>query len=109
MQTRENQAQASQSRVYNETITTRQMCLPCVSALPTVDSERRDMKVSEIKGQLEFFTDALFQSGYDMGWNSVVEELQQQSDREWNDGNKTTAEVIRKALKQIQGDWDDVE
>ena len=66
------------------------------------------MKVSEIKGQLEFFTDALFQSGYDMGWNSVLEELQQHSDREWNIGNTTSAEIIRKAIKEIQGEWNDV-
>lgn len=66
------------------------------------------MKVSEIKGQLEFFTDALFQSGYDMGWNSVLEELEQHSDREWNIGNTTSAEIIRKAIREIRGDWDDV-
>lgn len=68
------------------------------------------MKVNEIKTQLEFFTDSLFQVGYDMGWNSVLEELQQLSDREWNNGNKTTAEVIRKAVKEIRAeDWNDVE
>lgn len=66
------------------------------------------MKVSEIKGQLEFFTDTLFQVGYDMGWNSVLEELEQTADREWNIGNQTTAEVIRKALKEIRGQFDDV-
>lgn len=66
------------------------------------------MKVNEIKTQIEFFTDSLFQAGYDMGWNAVLEELQQASDREWNNGNKTTAEVIRKALKEIQEDWNDV-
>lgn len=66
------------------------------------------MKVNEIKNQIEFFTDSLFQAGYDMGWNAVLEELQQASDREWNIGNKTTAEVIRQAIKEIQEDWDDV-
>ena len=66
------------------------------------------MKVSEIKGQLDFFTDALFQTGYDLGWNSVLEELQQHSDREWNIGNTTSAEIIRKAIKEIQGEWNDV-
>lgn len=66
------------------------------------------MKVNEIKNQIEFFTDSLFQAGYDMGWNSVLEELQQLSDREWNNGNTTTAEVIRKALEEIQEEWNDV-
>ena len=67
------------------------------------------MKVKEIKNQIEFFADALFQSGYDLGWNAVLEELQQLSDAEWNSGNTTTAEVIRKALKDVDGEWDDVE
>ena len=66
------------------------------------------MKVKEIKNQIEFFADALFQSGYDLGWNAVLEELQQLSDAEWNSGNKTTAEVIRKALKDVDGEWDDL-
>lgn len=66
------------------------------------------MKVSEIKSQLEFFTDSLFQVGYDMGWNSVLEELEQAADREWNIGNKTTAEVLRKSLSEFKKEFDDV-
>lgn len=66
------------------------------------------MKVSEIKSQLEFFTDSLFQVGYDMGWNSVLEELEQAADREWNIGNKTTAEVLRKSLSEFRKEFDDV-
>lgn len=65
------------------------------------------MKISEIKNQLDFFTDALFQRGYDLGWNSVLEELEQAADREWNIGNKTTAEVIRKAIKTFRSDYED--
>lgn len=66
------------------------------------------MKVKEIKNQIEFFADALFQSGYDLGWNAVLEELQQLSDAEWNNGNTTTAEVIRRALKDVDGEWNDL-
>ena len=66
------------------------------------------MKVSEIKSQLEFFTDTLFQVGYDMGWNSVLEELEQAADREWNIGNKTTAEVLRKSLNEFRKEFEDV-
>ena len=69
---------------------------------------QQNIKVSEIKSQLEFFTDTLFQAGYDMGWNSVVEELEQAADREWNIGNKTTAEVLRKAIKAFRSDYEDV-
>lgn len=82
--------------------------MPCPSVLSTVNSERRDMKVSEIKGQLDFFTDALFQTGYDLGWNSVLEEFEQESDREHNLGNTTTAEIIRRTIQKIRGEMDDV-
>jgi hypothetical protein len=94
--------------VYNESVTTAEMSLPLSPPLSNLFSERRDMKVSEIKSQLEFFTDTLFQAGYDMGWNSVVEELEQAADREWNIGNKTTAEVLRKAIKAFRSDYDDL-
>lgn len=66
------------------------------------------MKVNEIKGQLDFFTDALFQTGYDMGWNSVLEELDQMSDREWNQGDATKAEAIRWAVNQLREDFDEI-
>ena len=65
------------------------------------------MKVSEIKSQLDFYSDALFQTGYDMGWNSVIEELEQAADREWNIGNTTTADVLRKAIQAFRGEYDD--
>lgn len=60
------------------------------------------MRVNEIKGQLDFFVDALFQAGYDMGWNSVLEELDQLADREWNNGLPASAEVIRAAVNQMR-------
>jgi hypothetical protein len=59
------------------------------------------MKTDEIKRQLDFYVDALFQKGYDLGWVSVIEQLQYMSDTEWNNGNKVTAEIIRKAIKEI--------
>ena len=63
----------------------------------------------EIKKQLDFYLDALYQKGYDLGWNSVIEELEQRADKEWNLNNKTTAEVLRKAVKALKGeDWNDV-
>lgn len=62
------------------------------------------MKVNEIKGQLDFFTDALFQTGYDMGWNSVLEEFEQLSDHEWNNGQPARAEALRWAINKIRGE-----
>lgn len=66
------------------------------------------MKVNEIKGQLDFFTDALFQTGYDMGWNSVLEELDQMSDHEWNQGEAARAEAIRWAVNKLREGADEI-
>lgn len=70
--------------------------------IPT--EERTVMRVNEIKGQLDFFTDALFQAGYDMGWNSVLEEIEQLSDNEWNNGQPARAEALRWATNKIRGE-----
>ncbi len=59
------------------------------------------MRVKDIKQQIEFQTDALFQAGYDMGWNSVLNELDELSNKEWNIGNRATAEVIRRIVKEL--------
>ena len=61
------------------------------------------MRVKDIKQQIEFQTDALFQAGYDLGWNSVLTELDELSNKEWNMGNRVTAEVIRKVVKELGG------
>ena len=59
------------------------------------------MRVKDIKQQIEFQTDALFQAGYDMGWNALLNELDELSNKEWNIGNRTTAEVIRRIVKEL--------
>jgi len=38
-----------------------------------------------------------------MGWNSVLNELDELSNKEWNIGNRVTAEVIRKIVKELGG------
>lgn len=65
------------------------------------------MQIQEIKKQLEFYTDTLFQAGWELGWNSVIDEINEASDREWNIGNKTTAEVLRKLVKRLDLDGED--
>lgn len=64
------------------------------------------MRVKDIKQQIEFHADALFQAGYDMGFNSVLAELDELSNKEWNIGNRVTAEVIRKVVKELGGSND---
>lgn len=60
------------------------------------------MRVNEIKEKLSFYADAMFQSGFDLGWNSILEEIENTSDLEWNNGNKVTAEVLRKLVKELR-------
>lgn len=59
------------------------------------------MKIDELKQNLDFYVDAIFQRGYDLGWESVLTQLDNLSNTEWNNGNKATAEVIRRVVKQI--------
>lgn len=67
------------------------------------------MRVKEIKQNIEFQVDALFQAGYDMGWNQLIAELDEMSNREWNIGNRVTAEIIRKVVNQLQEGNDDIQ
>jgi len=64
------------------------------------------MKVHDLKQQIDANLDVLFQSGYDLGWNSVIEEIQQRADSEWNINNKTTAVILLKLISKLNGeDW----
>ena len=62
------------------------------------------MKVHDLKQQIDANLDVLFQSGYDLGWNSVIEEIQQRADSEWNVNNKTTAVILLKLVSQLNGE-----
>lgn len=67
------------------------------------------MRVKEIKQNIEFQVDALFQAGYDLGWNQLIAELDEMSNREWNIGNRVTAEIIRKVIKQLEEGNNDIQ
>lgn len=67
------------------------------------------MRIKDVKQQIEVNLDILFQMGYDLGWNSVIEEIQQEADREWNLGNETTSKVMQKLIERFSGEeFDDV-
>ena len=67
------------------------------------------MRVKEIKQNIEFQVDALFQAGYDLGWNQLIAELDEMSNKEWNIGNRVTAEIIRKVIKQLEEGANDIQ
>lgn len=67
------------------------------------------MRIKDVKQQIEVNLDILFQAGYDLGWNSVIQEIQQEADREWNLGNETTSKVMQKLIERFSGEeFDDV-
>ena len=61
------------------------------------------MNITELKSKLDFYIDSIYQKGYDLGNESVLEELEIMSDRLWNDGNETEAEAIKLAAATIRG------
>jgi len=65
------------------------------------------MNISELKSKLDFYVDAIYQKGYDCGFETVIEELDAISDRLWNDGHKDAAEVIRGVVKLVKGTFDE--
>ncbi len=67
------------------------------------------MRIKDVKQQIEVNIDILYQAGYDLGWNSVIQEIQQEADREWNLGNETTSKVMQKLIERFSGEeFDDV-
>ncbi len=60
------------------------------------------MKTSELKSKLDFYVDALYQKGYELGYECALEELDVISNQLWNDGMAEQAEAIRTALASIR-------
>lgn len=60
------------------------------------------MKVSEMKQKIDFFSDALFQAGYERGRDAALTEIEEYEDCMWNQGNKATADVCNKLLKELR-------
>lgn len=66
------------------------------------------MNVKQIKEQIDYQIDTLFQAGYDLGWNALLEDVEQYADTQWNLNNKTTAEIVRKLINEMRdGGWND--
>lgn len=62
------------------------------------------MKVTELKQKLDFYTDALYQKGYDLGFESLLEELEQISDSWHNNGFTTPAEMLRLEIRKLRSE-----
>lgn len=60
------------------------------------------MEINEIKQQTEFLQDVLYQKGYDLGWESALESMEQVSDRLWNRGDSATGEMLRDIINRVR-------
>lgn len=60
------------------------------------------MTVTEARQKLMFYVDAIYQKGFDLGWECVMEELEVHADELWNLGAKVEAEAVRETIKKIR-------
>lgn len=62
------------------------------------------MRITELKNTLELTIDAIYQKGYDLGFESVLEDLEMIADSWWNNGFTTPAEMLRMEIKKLRGE-----
>jgi hypothetical protein len=61
-------------------------------------------KTREIKQDIEFNLDLLYQKGYDLGFRSLLEDLDQIADAWWNAGFTSPAEMLRMEIKKLRSE-----
>lgn len=66
------------------------------------------MKIHEIKSNIEFNMDALYQKGFDLGWDTVLEDMEQMSDNWYNTGKTIEAEALRNAVKEMRTTYESI-
>lgn len=59
--------------------------------------------IGEIKNRLDHNLDELYQKGYDLGWQSVIENLIQLADAKFNAQEYEAAKHLEWAVKVIEG------
>jgi len=60
------------------------------------------MNINELKSKLDFYVDSIYQKGYDLGYESVLEEFDNIADAIWNKGLETDAEVLRMVIASVR-------
>jgi hypothetical protein len=61
-------------------------------------------KTREIKQDIEFNLDLLYQKGYDLGFRTLLEDLDQIADAWWNAGFTSPAEMLRIEIKKLRSE-----
>ena len=62
------------------------------------------MKITELKSKLDFYADALYQKGYDLGFEGLLEEFEQIADSWHNNGFTAPAEMLRLELRKLRSE-----
>ena len=58
----------------------------------------------EIKQDIEFNLDLLYQKGYELGFESLLEDFERISDSWWNAGFTSPAEMLRHEIKKLRSE-----
>jgi hypothetical protein len=58
----------------------------------------------ELKQDIEFNLDLLYQKGYDLGFRSLLEDFEQIADAWWNAGFTSPAEMLRMEIKKLRSE-----
>lgn len=58
----------------------------------------------ELKQDIEFNLDLLYQKGYDLGFKSLLEDFDQIADSWWNAGFTSPAEMLRLEIKKLRSE-----
>jgi hypothetical protein len=62
------------------------------------------MKLTELKSKMDFLQDALYQKGYDLGFESLLEDFEQIADSWHNNGFTAPAEMLRLELRKLRSE-----
>jgi hypothetical protein len=65
---------------------------------------RSKMNVKELKREVEFLQDALYQKGYDLGFESLLEEFEQIADSWHNNSFTAPAEMLRLEIRKLRSE-----
>ena len=58
----------------------------------------------ELKQNIEFNLDLLYQKGYELGFESLLEDFERISDSWWNAGFTSPAEMLRQEIKKLRSE-----
>jgi len=67
-------------------------------------TKEQTMKITELKSKLDFYADALYQKGYDLGFESLLEDFEQIADSWHNNGFTAPAEMLRLELRKLRSE-----